>query len=115
MSETPFIRIPVFKYFPPHFKLPEVMLYSWLLNRAKLNGHKTLLVFCSVRDLSAAIRTSVNRTYNALEALEAEKFIRLKVSKEGIGKKGGRLMIAVLKDPFEKKKPQNPFRKNKGR
>ena len=81
--------------------LPEVILYSWLLNRAKLNGHKTLLVFTSIRELSEAIRTSINRTYKALDVLQAEGFIRLKVSKQGIGKKGGRLVITVLQDPFE--------------
>ena len=104
MSDIPFIRVPATNFFPDWCKPPEILLYSWLLNRAKLNGHHTLIVFTSVRAMSEAARSSVNRTYKSLKVLEEEGFVRVRVNKHGIGTKGGRVVISVLKDPFEKRR-----------
>ena len=103
MSDIPFIRVPATNFFPDWFKPPEILLYSWLLNRAKLNGHHTLIVFTSVKTMSGAARSSITRTYKALRVLEGEEFIKVRVNEKALGTKGGRMVINVLKDPFEKR------------
>ena len=91
-------KVPNLKTFPKSFKLQEIVIFSWLLNRAE---GKDLIVLCSIREVCRETRTSINRVYKALERLENERFISLDTLDRQKGlPDSARTLIRVLKNPL---------------